>query len=74
MLSESLPLTALVFVGVAFIVFVTYLIAIYNSLVQVRNNVDKAFKNIDVLLLQRNDELPKLIDICKGYMEHEKEL
>lgn len=70
----SLSLIMLIFAGVAFIIFVAYLITIYNSLVQVRNNVDKAFKNIDILLMQRNDELQKLIDTCKGYMEHEKEL
>ena len=51
-----------------------YLISIYNSLVQVRNNVEKAWKNIDVLLQQRHDELPKLVDSCKGYMQHEKSL
>lgn len=74
MSAESLTLIVSIFIGVAFATFVVYLIAIYNSLVQVRNNVEKAFKNIDVLLMQRNDELPKLIDTCKGYMEHEKEL
>lgn len=47
-------------------------ISIYNSLVQVRNNVDKAWKNIDVLLMQRHDEIPKLVDAVKGYMQHEK--
>ena len=28
--------------------------------------------NIDVILKQRHDELPKLVDVCKGYMTHEK--
>lgn len=36
--------------------------------------MEKAFKNIDVLLKQRHDELPKLIDTCKGYMKHEWEI
>jgi LemA protein len=40
--------------------------------VQVRNNIDKAWKNIDVLLQQRHDELTKLIDTVSGYMQHEK--
>ncbi len=51
-----------------------YLVGIYNGLIQVRNNVDKAWANIDVLLKQRHDELPKLIDTCKGYMKYEQGL
>ena len=50
-----------------------YLISIYNSLVQVKNNVEKTWKNIDILLQQRHDELPKLIDTCKAYIQHERE-
>jgi LemA protein len=57
-----------------FILVVSYGVTIFNSLVQVRNNVDKAFKNIDVLLMQRHEELPKLIDTCRGYMKHEREI
>lgn len=53
---------------------VGYLVGIYNGLIQVRNNVDKAWANIDVLLKQRHDELPKLIDTCKGYMKYEQGL
>lgn len=49
-----------------------YAIGLYNSLIRVRHNVDKAWANIDVLLQQRHDELPKLIDTCKGYMAHER--
>lgn len=44
----------------------------YNSLVQLKNDIDKAFANIDVLLKQRHDELPKLIETCKGYMQYEQ--
>ncbi|MDH4317745.1 MAG: LemA family protein [Desulfobulbaceae bacterium] len=66
----ALALGALILGGGA----VAYLISIYNSMVQVKNNVEKAWKNIDVLLQQRHDELPKLIDVCKGYMRHEKSL
>ncbi|MBZ5696486.1 MAG: LemA family protein [Acidobacteriia bacterium] len=48
-----------------------YLVTIYNGLVTVKNNVDKAWANIDVLLKQRHDELPGLIEVCKGYMKYE---
>jgi len=51
-----------------------YAIGIYNHLIRVRHNVDKAWANIDVLLQQRHDELPKLVETCKGYMAHEKTL
>ncbi len=50
---------------------IIYCIITYNSLVSIKNNVAKAWANIDVLLKQRNDELPKLIDTCKVYMAHE---
>ena len=51
-----------------------YGISIYNSLVQVKNNTEKAWKNIDVLLLQRHDELPNLVETVKGCMKHEKDV
>lgn len=54
-------------------VVVIYAIMTYNSLVSVKHNVSKAWSNIDVLLKQRHDELPKLIETCKEYMKHEQE-
>lgn len=50
-----------------------YFIMTYNSLVSIQNNVTKAWANIDVLLKQRHDELPKLVDTCKQYMKYEQE-
>ena len=44
----------------------------YNSLVRLKNDIDKAWANIDVLLKQRHDELAKLIETCKGYMQYEQ--
>jgi LemA protein len=61
----------LVMVGIG---LVSLIIGIYNGLVSVRNNVEKSWSNIDVVLEQRHDELPKLIDACKGYMAHERDL
>ena len=55
------------------IVLVFYTIFIYNGLVSLKHNVSKAWSNIDVLLKQRHDELPKLVDVCKQYMGYEKE-
>jgi LemA protein len=65
-----------ILVGVVVILLVVgifvYLITIYNSLVRLKNDIDKAWANIDVLLKQRHDELPKLIETCKGYMQYEQ--
>ena len=52
---------------------ISYLVGIYNSLVTLKNNIDRSFSNIDVVLKQRHDELPKLIETCKGYMKFEQE-
>ena len=53
-------------------VVAVYAVFLYNSLVGVKNAVGKAWSNIDVLLKQRHDELPKLVDTCKRYMQHEQ--
>ena len=56
-----------------FVVLVAYVAGIYNGLVSLRENVKVAWANIDVLLKQRHDELPKLVDTCKRYMQFEQE-
>lgn len=50
-----------------------YLVLAYNSLVQIKHNLSKAWANIDVLLKQRHDELPKLVETCKQYMNFEQD-
>ena len=42
-----------------------YGVVIYNGLVQLKHNLAKAWANIDVLLKQRHDELPKLVEVCR---------
>ena len=54
------------------LVLLVYGVMIYNGLVTVKNNVARAWANIDVLLKQRHDELPKLVSTCEGYMQHER--
>jgi LemA protein len=51
-----------------------YCVSIYNGLVAVRHQVEQAWSNIDVLLRQRHDELPKLIDVVKSYGAYERDL
>jgi len=57
--------------GIA-IVFI-YGIMLYNSLVDIKHSVSQAWSNIDILLKQRHDELPKLVETCKQYMGFEQE-
>ncbi len=65
-------ITAIVLLAVA-AVLVVYFVGIYNSLVAIRERVKQSWANIDVLLKQRHDELPKLIETCKQYMQYEQE-
>jgi len=51
-----------------------YGVALYNGLVGVKHQIDQAWSNIDVLLKQRHDELPKLIDVVKGHAGYERQL
>jgi len=59
---------------VLLVLFVGYVVNIYNQLVSVRERVDQAKQNIDVLLKQRQDELTKLIDAASEFMSQEEEV
>ncbi len=48
------------------------IVAIYNRLVSLRNQVKNSWAQIDVQLKRRNDLIPNLINTVKGYMKHEK--
>ena len=43
----------------------------YNNLIQLRNKVKEAFSTMDVYLKKRYDLIPSLVDIVKGYAQHE---
>lgn len=61
-----------VVIGFILVGSVGYFLAIYNSLVEMKNNIGRSWANIDVLLKQRHDELPKLVKVAEGYMQHER--
>ncbi|MGA9469801.1 MAG: LemA family protein [Candidatus Macondimonas sp.] len=67
------PLMVWVVLAAIALVGIIYVIVIYNNLVRLKHNVSKAWSNIDVLLRQRHDELPKLVETCRRYMQHERE-
>src|SRR5450759_4850772 len=64
---------ALIVILAVIVAAVAYVIMLYNNLVQVKHNVSKAWANIDVLLKQRHDELPKLVETCRQYMKFEQD-
>jgi LemA protein len=64
----------IVAIVILILIIISYFVTIYNSLIRVKHNIDKAWNNIDVLLKQRHDELKKLIDTVKGHMSYERDL
>ena len=58
--------------GIGVVAFIGYFLGIYNSLIALKNLIARSWANIDVLLKQRHDELPKLVSVCEGYMRHER--
>lgn len=59
--------------GLLVLAILVVVIRIYNQLVTLKHAVAAAWSNIDVMLKQRHDELPKLVDACKVYMQYERE-
>ena len=62
----------LVFLGIV-VLLALFFFSIYNSLVQLRNQVKNAWSQIDVQLKRRHDLIPNLVETAKGYMHHERE-
>jgi LemA protein len=61
-----------VIIGLVVLLIITF-IAVYNSLVRLRNQVKNAWAQIDVQLKRRYDLIPNLMETVKGYMKHERE-
>lgn len=70
-MNATLLIGSLFMIGL--VVLIAYVVGVYNMLVRLANNIDKAWSNIDVILKQRHDELPKLVEVCNSYMMHERE-
>jgi LemA protein len=67
----SLAIIVLAVLALAFFGLGGWAVATYNALVALKNQVEQAWANIDVLLKQRRDELLKLIDTVKGVKDFE---
>ena len=64
-----------IFVIVLIIIgIISWFFTVYNGLIQVKENIKKSWANIDVLLMQRSDEIPKLIKVLKSFVKHEKKM
>lgn len=52
-------------------ILIVYIIIQYNVFVKARNSVKEAFSTMDVYLKKRWDLVPNLVEVVKGYTEHE---
>ncbi|MHA2609685.1 MAG: LemA family protein [bacterium JZ-2024 1] len=55
------------------VLFILWVIGIYNRLVSLRMRVKNAWSQIDVQLKRRHDLIPNLVEAVKGYMKYERE-
>ncbi len=59
--------------GIGGVGTIAYLVTLYNGLIDLNKSTDRAWRNIDVLLKQRHDEIPKLVKTVDGYVKHERD-
>lgn len=60
--------------GVVALIILIWFISTWNRLIRLEENVNKSWADIDVLLKQRYDMIPNLVNIVKGYADHEREI
>lgn len=73
---SNLVIVLLAIIGAGFfLLLVIFLwgVAVYNSLIRLRNRFKNAFAQIDVQLKRRYDLIPNLVETVKGYIKHERE-
>lgn len=71
---EPLQIAVIAIIAVLGLILVIWFFSTWNRLVSLEENADQAWSNIDVLLNQRYDMIPNLMNIVKGYATHEKEI
>lgn len=65
---------AIILAVILTITVISFLINLYNRLVMLKFNVEKAYGNIDIILKQRADEIPNLVSVAKQFMNYEKDI
>lgn len=71
MFMDTTQLVIIGIAGVLLLIFVIWFFSTWNRFVKLEENAVNAWSNIDVLLNQRYDMIPNLVNIVKGYAEHE---
>jgi len=61
-------------IGAIALIIIFWFIAVYNSLVSLRNNAKEAWSDINVQLKRRYDLIPNMVEIVKGYASHERQV
>ncbi|PIU00944.1 MAG: LemA family protein [Bdellovibrionales bacterium CG10_big_fil_rev_8_21_14_0_10_45_34] len=61
----------LIFIGVVLASFGGMMVNIYNGLVRLRSQVERAWANIEVVLKQRFDEIPQIVQVVEQYAGYE---
>ena len=64
----------LIVAGICSALFLKVVISIYNALVSLKNQIDRAWANIDVILKQRFDEIPQLVQIIEQFAGYEMDV
>ena len=62
-----------VIIGIVVLIVIIIIVSIYNSLVEKHKKIERNYSLVDVYLKKRFDLIPNLVEVCKGYSEHEKE-
>lgn len=65
-------ITLIIIIAIVVLILL-YFVSTYNSLVGLRNKVKDQWSQIDVVLKNRNDLIPNIVETVKGYAKHEKE-
>ena len=73
-IEERLPMVMIVSVVSVLVGLIVLIsgISMYNNLIALKNQVDLAWANIDVILKQRFDEIPSLIEVLEQAASYEK--
>lgn len=64
----------MIIIVIALIILCIWILATYNSLIKLKNQVKQAESGIDIYLNQRFDLIPNLVECVKGYTKHEKDI
>ena len=65
-------MTVVWFLVALVVIFIFFVLGVYNGLITTRNRVKESWSGIDVQLKRRTDLIPNLLETVKGYAKHEK--